>query len=275
MWSGPARQSLPASGGEGSLSSPLRVASLNLAHGRGEWGHQIFTSRTSQAGNITDIAQRLRVANVDIVALQEADGCSWWNHRANLVAALSDAMGWHTGPRASQIRGWGLDYGTALISRGAIHSPRGITWPGVWGTPAKGAIAAEVLMDDRPVTIVSLHLDPASKQHRRKQIHSLEQWLANVETPLIVAGDFNGDWNAPDEAVRLLASLRHLKPWPLPATTDPTFRWGARLDWILVSDALEICNPQIDQDAPSDHALITADITWKKEVAREEPLSGK
>ncbi|TVR46129.1 MAG: hypothetical protein EA402_03050 [Planctomycetota bacterium] len=257
---GPREQDLADGLGEARAPASLTVASFNLAHGRGASGHQVFTSRQRQVEHLQQTAELMQQHGVTLALLQEADGNSWWNRRKDLVLSLAQAFDWQTGPRGYQVQGFGLDYGNAIISRYALRQARARNWPGGWGAPPKGAVAAVLDFDGEPLTVVSIHLEPFQRWRRMRQARSLAEWLHGHSGHLLIAGDFNADWNRADDAVRLLAESLALEPWPGAETSPPTFWTGRRLDWILVSSGLEISEPRILADAPSDHAMVIAEI---------------
>lgn len=256
---GPSRQQFPATAGVPTAPPSVIVASFNMAHGRGERGHQIFTSRSTQERHLATSADLLRSHNVDVVLLQEADGGSWWASGVDHVQDVADRLQWAAGPRNSQVRGFGLDYGNAIISRFALGEGQAINWRGGFSAPPKGAVAARMDLDGQALTLVSLHLDPLDAERRRRQARDLVLWLQGLEGELLLGGDFNADWNKANDAVRILAEELHLQPWPGAETSPPTFRSGSRLDWMLVSSGLRISEPQMIP-APSDHLMVVVTV---------------
>jgi hypothetical protein len=78
----------------------LIVASLNLAHGRGDSVNQLFVSTPTIRANLGRIAKLLRRERPDLVALQEADGPSRWSGGVDHVAYLAEQAAY-----PAQVRG--------------------------------------------------------------------------------------------------------------------------------------------------------------------------
>ena len=71
----------------------LKVATLNLAHGRKHALNQLLVSGSTTKQNLLDVATYLRKQNIDIVDLQEADASSPWSGGYDHVAYLAQLAG--------------------------------------------------------------------------------------------------------------------------------------------------------------------------------------
>ena len=69
----------------------LRVATLNLAHGRKDSLNQFFLWTSTIKENLDDIADVLSRHKPHVVALQEADAASFWSRLSCLKCPLSMA----------------------------------------------------------------------------------------------------------------------------------------------------------------------------------------
>ncbi len=107
----------PRSAEQAFTGNNLRVMSLNLAHGRKDGFNQLFLSETTIRKNLTDIAAVLKELGADIVALQEADGPSYWSGRFDHVADLARQAGYTSYIRTSHAVSPLFSYGTALLSK--------------------------------------------------------------------------------------------------------------------------------------------------------------
>ena len=113
----------------------LRVATVNVAHGRGVSTNpigQIRHSRHIIGENLTAIAAGLRRGAADVVALQEADAASDWSGGFDHVAFLAEFAGYpyrHHGLHVDFDRaGMKLRYGTALLGRRRLVNARTFTF---------------------------------------------------------------------------------------------------------------------------------------------------
>ena len=250
------------------LSLPLRVLSLNIAHGRRSGINQVFQRKETIRSNLRDVAQFLERMGPDIVALQEADGPSRWSGNFDHVGFLAEEAGyrWHTlAPHASS---WMYHYGTALISRAPFIEVLGHDFQSSRPTTTKGFVLARVALqvEDNPeqtvdIDLVSVHLDFSRESVRQRQIEEMTRALADRSHPLIVLGDFNSDWTSENSAVRQFADLRGLHAYHPEAEDLGTYRSGnRRLDWVLLSPELEFTNYEVLPDVLSDHFVVLADV---------------
>ncbi|MDX1698349.1 MAG: endonuclease/exonuclease/phosphatase family protein, partial [Thiohalobacterales bacterium] len=140
----------------------LRVLTLNIAHGRGDSFHQLLQHSDTTRANLADIASLLRDSDAHVVALQEADGPSFWSGNFSHVDYLARNGRYRHAVHGAHADGFGLSYGTALLARFDLRNPRVITFnPEVSAVP-KGFVVSTIDWPGRPgveVDIVSLHLD--------------------------------------------------------------------------------------------------------------------
>ncbi len=115
----------------------LRVATLNLAHGRGMKVNpigQIGLPRRTFEENLIAVAECIEREGPDVVALQEADAASDWSGDFDHVAFLAEAAGYphdHHGLHAVFERaGLTLRYGTALLARRELTNARSFALDG-------------------------------------------------------------------------------------------------------------------------------------------------
>jgi endonuclease/exonuclease/phosphatase family metal-dependent hydrolase len=115
-----------------------------------------------------------------------------------------------------------------------------------------------------PVTVVSVHLDFSRKTVRDEQIAALVSELRAIETPLIVMGDLNSQWDQELSHVRRLADELGLTAFEPTLANLGTYKdvEGKRLDWILVSSALDFRHYEVLSDAVSDHRAVYSEIGY-------------
>ena len=68
----------------------LRIMTLNIAHGRGDSFHQLLQRSATTVANLDVIASLLKDSGADVVALQEADGPSFWSGNFSHIDYLAD-----------------------------------------------------------------------------------------------------------------------------------------------------------------------------------------
>jgi endonuclease/exonuclease/phosphatase family metal-dependent hydrolase len=249
----------------------LRVATLNLAHGRGLAPLQSGLPRETLEENLTKVASALRRESPDVIALQEVDAPSKWSGGFDHLAFLADAAGYphrYHGLHVDLGRaGLEVHYGTALLAHREPGNTRNCAFREE-PFDTKGYVQADIAFAGRRVTVVSVHLDFKSARTRRKQIGVLIERLRQHQTPLVVMGDFNATWNRPNDAVRLLSTGLNLRPYQAESeqrNTFPSRHPRRRLDWILISDKLEFVDQWCWPDELSDHLGVTAELAWRSD----------
>jgi endonuclease/exonuclease/phosphatase family metal-dependent hydrolase len=252
------------------FQGPLKVMTLNLAHGRKTAFSQIFLSWQTIHKNLEETGGVLKTTAADIVALQEADGPSWWSGNLDHVALLASEAGLPWYSRAGYMDAWALDYGTALLARRPYLETRAHRFEASWPTPAKGFLLGRFGWYPRGQTtqkpvfvdVISVHLDFSRQNVRARQIEEIRTVLAGRNNPLIILGDFNSDWLADDSVVRKLTRRSGLQVYRPEAINLGTYG-SNRLDWILISADLEFISYAVLPDEVSDHRAVVAEIGMK------------
>ncbi len=249
----------------------LRLATLNLAHGRKDSFNQLFLFKSSFKENLDDIAAILNQHKPQIVALQEADADSFWSGSFNHVQYLATQAQYPWRTQVSHAENSLLSYGTAIISVLPITETIQHTFKLSPPTPNKGFILAQVDMpcrDERlscKVDIVSVHLDFLRKSSRRKQIDELKEIVSARENPTIILGDFNSEWLAEASVIKELATNSRFYTYEPETSYYNTYK-NKRLDWILITKDLEFTDYKVLSETLSDHDMVIAEIRFKDNV---------
>jgi endonuclease/exonuclease/phosphatase family metal-dependent hydrolase len=253
-----------ATAGRSSPAQPLRVLTLNLAHGRGDGFHQALTSREQIEANLEAIARVLRRERPDVAALQEADGPSLWSGRLNHVQRLAEAGGLEYSVRGEHVRGMQLSYGTALVAAHRLSDPLSVTFEPSPPTFSKGFVVASVAWPGRPelrIDLVSVHLDFLRESVQQQQVEELVRVLKERGQPCVIMGDFNCSWDEQNSPLRYISRALDLTPYQPSAPGLITFpQTDARLDWVLISPGLRFQRYQTLSETLSDHRAVVAEI---------------
>lgn len=238
---------------------------LNIVHGTRVPLPPALYPRGRLRANLDAIARVVVRERPDVVAMQEADGGGRLDRVAYLAgaAALSELVHDAT-PRDPAMR-----HGAALLSRLSLSNTASSAFATGVGDD-KGWVVARVAAPGLVLDIASVHLAPFGAKRRRRQIERLVAELADRARPLVVLGDLNCPWRGPDEGVGLLA--RRLGLRPCDADPSPTHVFAGvrqRLDWILVSDELEVRRHRTLPDRVSDHRAVLADLALRVPVQLE------
>ncbi|NQT53158.1 endonuclease/exonuclease/phosphatase family protein [bacterium] len=249
----------------------LRVLTLNAAHGRRRGVHQLLVSRRATERNLADIAAMLRREAPHVVALQEADGPSFWSGNFDHVAHLAELAGYAHHFRgehlASGFEATRLSTGTALLSRVPLGEAVSERFAASLPTPRKGVVLASVPLPDGDgahlATVASVHLDFLRRRVRRRQMRTLVGLLQERQPPTIVLGDLNCSWVGREKTLHTLAEMLGLhafRPTARDLDTFPARSPRRRLDWILVSPELAFRSCRVLHDPLSDHCAVMADL---------------
>jgi endonuclease/exonuclease/phosphatase family metal-dependent hydrolase len=261
-------------GASPTVNGRLRVMTLNLAHGRELAFHQSMLRRKRVATNLEKVSEIFVREQPDLITLQEADGPSVWSGYFDHVDSLARAAGYNFAVRGTHMAlPWPfvLDYGTAIVSRWPVKDVQSRRFEQA-SYDNKGFVRATVQVPGvgRSVDVVSVHLDFLRQKTRWRQVEILRRTLAERSHPLILAGDFNCEWQDAT-CVEWLAATLGLKAHE-PEAGEPTFpskQPKSRIDWILVSEELTFDSYRTIADPVSDHLGVVA------EVSRATPASSR
>ncbi len=255
-----------------SIAAPgpeLRVATLNVAHGRGQSLNQLLVSDANIQTNLTRIAQFLRTQNVHIAALQEVDSPSMWSGNIDQAKHLALAAGYGWWGQASHASLGIANYGTAVLSAAPMRGALGLDFQPSPPTAQKGFTLAEI--EWSPATgksitldVISIHMDFSRKSVRRQQMDELDQVMKGRNNPLILMGDFNSETLAAQLMKSAEENDRHLHTWTHSESAHFTYK-KKRLDWIIVSGDFEILDYTTADDPLSDHNAVIADLRLVKQ----------
>jgi len=249
-------------------SPVLRVATLNIAHGRKDSFNQIFVMRDTFKENLDDIAGVLTEFRPHVVALQEADAASRWSGSFDHVAYLAAAAEYPWRTHAINAQGWLYSYGTALLSLLPLTETIKYTFVPSPPTLDKGFVLAQIKWSYpdsekvRKIDIISVHLDFSRQSVREKQIDEMIELLSVRMNPTIIMGDFNSEWLLEPTVIKELASNSRFYGYRPEAPGYDTYD-DTRLDWILISQDMEFVEYRVLPDTLSDHAMVLADIRFK------------
>ena len=251
---------------QGYPDSVLRVATLNLAHGRKDSINQLFVWENTFKENLDDVADVLAQYKPHVVALQEADAASRWSGSFDHVAYLAAAAEYPWRTHVSNAEGWLYSYGTALLSAQPIAETIKHTFQPSPPTLDKGFVLAQIEWSDdknksRKIDIISVHLDFSRQSVRDEQIGEMLEILSARTNPTIILGDFNSEWLAETSVIKELAEKSRFISYKPEAANCNSYK-DKRLDWILISNDLEFVDYQVLPDTLSDHAMVIADIRF-------------
>ncbi len=249
----------------------LRVATLNLAHGRKDSSNQLFLLERTFKENLDDIAYALSQYKPQIVALQEADAASLWSGSFNHVEYLATQAKYPWRTQVSNAESWLFSYGTALLSVLPFTETIQHTFAASPPTLTKGFVVGQVEMPhsdgslSRKIDVISVHFDFLRKSIRKKQLDEMKEILSARMNPTVIMGDFNSEWLAESSVIKELATMSRFHAYE-PETLDYNTYKSKRLDWILITKDMEFTGYRVLSETLSDHAMVIAEIRFKDTV---------
>jgi hypothetical protein len=170
-------EQLPVVTRSASPASPttLRVATLNLAHGRSTGRNQVLQS---SARPISQVHAAAALVSGGIAARSRPPGgrrSGLWSggvDRPSLVAVDLEA---HAFAGGRHVDGFGLQYGTAVVFKLAMRGADSYTFETSPPTPSRGWVVALLVWPAAPggeVQVASVHFDFSRSSVRARQIAS-------------------------------------------------------------------------------------------------------
>lgn len=248
----------------------LRVATLNLAHGRKDSFSQFFVTEKAFKQNLNDISEVINKYQIDIIAFQEADQKSWSSGGFDHVDFIKNKTGFIDKTHAINIDSWFASYGTAIISKKPITDSVSYTFAPSPPTFSKGFSLAQIESpcNDgshyQKIDIISVHLDFLIESTRDKQITEMKKVLGERNNPTIIMGDFNSEWLTESSVISKLATQSNFHTYQ-PESQEFSTYGNKRLDWIVMTKDIEFIDFTVVPDTLSDHKMVVADIRLPKD----------
>jgi endonuclease/exonuclease/phosphatase family metal-dependent hydrolase len=166
----------------GTTSTPLRIVSYNIRHGRG----------MDDSVNLARTGRVLAALRPDFVGLQEVDDRVRRSGAVDEAAALGTQLGMQH--RFGSFMDYqGGRYGLAILSRHPIVGSRVVTLP-VGNEPRVALVVDAELPSRDTVSVVTVHFDwVSSDSFRFPQASRLAATLDSLRHPYVVLGDFNDE----------------------------------------------------------------------------------
>jgi endonuclease/exonuclease/phosphatase family metal-dependent hydrolase len=224
----------------------------------------------SGARGLEGVAEVIRTAHPDIVALQEVDLGSRRAGGLDQTAVLAERAGlpYHAHFRTTDL--YGGAYGIALLSRFPLEALAQYPLPVPSGAEPRTVAHAVMRVSGREVSVYLTHLirRPFNSEARMRQSALIAEMIAKDPRPKLLMGDLNDD---PDSrTVRLLrrgltdvvaASGQGSEgtfPLPLP------FSSALRIDYVFACDAFVPLRSSVPHVGASDHYPVIADVRLKE-----------
>lgn len=219
----------------------------------------VLNVRESNEG-FEPVLDLLRRDEPDVVALNEVDP-EW----------LSEIRGLDAGYEIYDTPTQGK-FGVLLLSRLPVESTEIETFTGRWSP----SIVARLEVDGRPVTLIVTHppapLGPKTWENRNEHLRDLDQYVSELDGPVLVAGDLNTTmW--PPHMHNLLDGIRlnNTRDGYGVLPTYPASRWGLDFPWalrvpldhVLATEEWAVLGCKTGPNVGSDHLPLIVDLSLR------------
>ncbi|MDA8745649.1 endonuclease/exonuclease/phosphatase family protein [Rubripirellula amarantea] len=265
--------------------SMLRIATFNIAHGRGN-AQSNFGGGSQQERDLrlARLSNLLRDSKSDIVVLNEVDFDCSWSHHMNQAQWLAENSGFSYWAEQrnfdARFLGWTWKFGNAILSQfpidraNVVDLPAYSTWESIAAGHKRG-LEVTIVDGDRKLSIIALHLSPRSESIRTNSAELVCQRIKSKPVECVVLGDMNSTLagfplhattDKGHNAMETFANSGLLRLHATrydEATTALTFPASAPnrlIDWIGVTNQLKIQNATVVESNLSDHLMVVCDV---------------
>jgi len=210
-----------------------------------------------QMHNLNAIGDLLE--DYDFVGLQEVDGGSFRSGFVNQTRYLAGRAGfsyWFT--QANRNMGHLAQHSNGLLSR---YSPSKCFHRRLPGMPGRGILIAEYGYGQEIMAVIVVHLSLGGHSQRRQVDFILK--LADQYPHSIILGDFN---RSSDSKLMQKFVTAGYQDCSSDAPTFPSWKPRRKIDYILVSEGLEICSSEVVEYHLSDHLPIELKVILPETV---------
>jgi endonuclease/exonuclease/phosphatase family metal-dependent hydrolase len=274
-----------ADGHSGLRTGALKVASYNIAHGRGgKYGAKNRSHKTKAAlvKHLDRIAAQIAAENPDVIVLNETDFSSAWSFNVDQAEYIGKKCGYpyimEQKNMAVSFPFYHLSFGNAILSRYPIQNEKFIRWPrysrleDIFAGNHNG-FYCELKLPSGPVGIFGIHLEYRSEAFRVRCAGMIAGMSAATHLPVVALGDFNSTpagWpkaEFSDAGKNAMSYLFDEKGFVtcLNETNNFTFpseKPDRRIDWIIGRRIGSFSNSKIVPSDLSDHLMIVTEIEF-------------
>lgn len=230
------------------------VTTYNIRYGRGQ-------------DNVQDLQRTcavLKKTNSQIIGLQEVDrDNSKRSHNVDQSHYLSNKlkMDYHYVPAETSP----TQFGNTILSTYPIQKKDALIMQKKNTLENRSVAIAQVLVGEQPLTFMSTHLG-LSKVERLKHIQMISNYIVNLDTPVILVGDWNEQPGSPayNKITEVLVDAAALSEHE-----QPTFPYlslykdeaTVRIDYIFISPDIEVIDVKVIPIWASDHLPVVATLS--------------
>ncbi len=271
-----------------SEAAPLKLASYNIAHGRGgKYGAKNRSHKTSEKllEHLDKIAEQIAKEQPDIIVLEEVDFSSDWSFNINQAEYIGRKCGYgyilEQKNMDVSFPFYRLCFGNALLSRYPITRTQFIDFPPY--SELEKIVAGnhdgffcEIALPSGPLGIFGIHWEYRSEEIRVRCAELLDKKCSALPYPVIALGDFNstptglpksGITGKGQNAMTLLFSQKGFVSYRKEIeekniNTFPSEKPDRLIDWIIGRGIPCFSNARTIKSTLSDHLMIVTEIDF-------------
>ena len=151
--------------------------------------------------------------------------------------------------------------GVAILSKYPINKENSICMEG------EGLLSSQILVNEKPLNVVSIHLYWPFPYGQTKQVKSINQVFEHLSTPLLIAGDFNAvSWS---HTLNQIEKASHTKVingmrWSIALKEQLPLFPSIKLpiDHVLLSKDFDVDSIYVGEDLGSDHFPVISELRF-------------
>jgi len=269
----------------------LKIASYNIAHGRGgKYGAKNwqYSSKKSLFEHLDKIVEQVKEEDPDIILLNEIDFSSAWSFNIDQAKYIGKKCSY---PYILEQKNMDVSFpfyrfcfGNALLSRYPIENEKFIDFPPYskiedFFVGNHDAFFCELNIPSGTIGVFGIHFEYRDEGIRVKCAESLNEQCAGIKYPIIALGDFNSSpigypnselsvngMNAMTYLINKNGFISYLNEENSKnAYTFPSNAPDRLIDWIIGKGIGRFTNSKIIKSGLSDHLMIITEIELKKE----------
>lgn len=229
--------------------------------------YNIWGARSGGIPGLQDLADVIKKADPDLVALQEVDKFTSRNSQnGDIAKELAELTGMeYYFVKAIDVSGG--EYGDAVLSKLPIKGTKGyrLTTTAELGGELRSVARITIEKDGKEFYFISTHLDHLSNESNRiHQAKELNTIIADLDKPVILGGDLNA---VPDSETIKLLKMQLTMGCTNCQFTFPTSGANRTIDYLMYAplNAMKVLNYQVFDYASreSDHFPVVATFEIK------------
>ena len=263
----------------------LKVASYNIAHGRGgQYGAKNWRHKTEKdlIAHLDRIAEQIKTEDPDVILLNETDVSSGWSFNINQAVYIGKRCGYpYLLAQPNMVVSfpfYHLSFGNAILSKYPIQNEQFIAFP----PHSKledifagnhDAFFCELKLPSGGIGIFGIHFEYRSESIRVRCAEVIAEMCSKTAFPIIVLGDFNSTppglpkSQLSQNGKNTMSFLLNEKGFVSclngkKAFTFPSEHPDRLIDWIIGKGIDKFSNSKIVKSDLSDHLMIVTEVKF-------------